>query len=323
MRRWFYGIAVCAALALPIVAQAPEPTVTLEVDPDEATVGDPLEVVLTVQLPPETALEPAVIGPQLGPFAVTSGSWDGPLEEGGLTRWVWTGTLAAFKTGELEIPPVHVTIEAGEGRHQLVTEPRTVTIVSVIEDDPNDPQALELADLKPPASLEPDYEPVWTALGILALLLAGALVIWWLQRRYGARLAAAEVPTDPFHRTPPHVWVYAELQKLLERRLPERGDVDRFYAELSRILKLYLGGRYRVALMEETTDEVPDSLVQAGAPERAIGAIDELLRDCDRVKFAREVPGPEAWKAAVERVYRIVDTTKPVEAPETASRGAA
>ena len=51
----------------------------------------------------------------------------------------------------------------------------------------------------------------------LALLLGGAGLLWWLQRRYGNRLTAVEAPEDPFHRMPPHVWVYRELQRLLDR----------------------------------------------------------------------------------------------------------
>ena len=37
----------------------------------------------------------------------------------------------------------------------------------------------------------------------------------------------AEVVTDPFLRTPPHEWVYAELQKLLDRT----GDRARFLSD--------------------------------------------------------------------------------------------
>jgi hypothetical protein len=127
------------------------------------------------------------------------------------------------------------------------------------------------------------------------------------------------VPTDPFHRVAPHVWVYGELQKLIERRLPEEGRVEEFYAELSRILKRYLSGRYRVELLEQTTEELPAALRQAGAPVSSIQDAEDVLREADLVKFARETPGASQWKAGIDRVYRIVDRTKPVELePESA-----
>jgi hypothetical protein len=160
---------------------------------------------------------------------------------------------------------------------------------------------------------------LWTALVVVAALLLGAAVLWWLHRRYGSRLAAVTAPDDPFHRTPPHVWVYAELQRLLDRRLPEQNRIEQFYGELSWILKRYLTGRYRVELMECTSSEVPAELRRAGAAEAAIDEVRRLLADCDGVKFARQMPVSNAWRDAVERVYRIVDTTKPAEVAKGAA----
>ena len=50
----------------------------------------------------------------------------------------------------------------------------------------------------------------------------------------------------------------------------------------------------------------------------------DFLDTCDAVKFAKEQPGSEAWREAVERCYRIVDRTKPAErSAAPAKRGAA
>ena len=123
---------------------------------------------------------------------------------------------------------------------------------------------------------------------------------------------------------PPHEWIYKELGRLLERRIPEQGQVDLFYGELSRILKQYLGGRFRLDLLEHTTDEIAPLLEQVGALERPVSTAGRILDECDRVKFARERPGPEAWRAVVEAVYEIVDETKPTETRiESGERGAA
>jgi len=300
------------------------PTLELEVRPHEARVGDPIEVTLTLELPPDVRLAAPEFGNEIGSFSVLSGRWNGPETIDGGNRWTWNGVVSAYELGELSIPALRVTVEGPAGTRELTTEPRTVTIISVLPEDPDAAAAVELADLKPPASLKPDLVPLWTALGILVVLMAGAAVVWWLQRRYGDRLAAVKRVDDPFARVPPHVWVYGELQKLLERRLPENGQVDLFYSELSRIFKLYLGGRYRLRLMEVTTAEARPILEQGGTPARAIAASHALLTDCDRVKFARETPGPDAWKAAVEEIYRIVDATKPVDTRESAAgRGVA
>lgn len=309
----------CRWLLLALVALsagAAEPgTVRVEVEAEGATIGDQLPARIVVELPSTTHFEPPPVGPNLGDFSVIDGAWDARVEEeSDRRRWVWRGHIAAYSTGRLEVPPFRLEVDSPNGRLALESEPVPVELGSVLTEADEGPEA-EIADLKPPASIAADLGPLIKALWILGGLLLLALVAWWLQRRYASRLAAAEVPRDPFHRTPPHVWVYAELKQLLERRLPEQGQVDRFYEELSWILKKYLGGRFRVELLERTSAEVPQELSQAGCPADAVQAVAELLSDADTVKFARRRPAPQACRDAVEQVYRIVDRTKPLEAP--------
>jgi hypothetical protein len=316
---------VLVLLLVSTPSRAEDARLELTVEPLEATVGDPLNATLVVRLEEGEVVEPTRIGPALGPFTVLGGSWSGPESVEGQARRVWQGRLSAYETGSLSLPPIRVRVVGPGGETELATEPVAIEIASVLtEEERADPSA-EIADLKPPASVPPEYRPLWLALGALGLLLLAAALAWWLHRRYGARLAAVEAPVDPFHRVAPHVWVYAELQRLLEQRLPEQGEIERFFDELARILKLYLGGRFRLDLLEQTTAEVPVVLGQAGAGREATDAARRLLESCDAVKFARDRPDPAACRAAVEAVYRIVDGTKPADASATggAQRGAA
>ena len=318
------ALAVLVAVAFSAAAadEGSPVEVRVEVEPLQATVGDHLTVRVVVDIPPATRLDPPQLGPALGPFSVVEGSWTGP--EGGAEgqRWTWRGVVVSFRPGEIELPAVRVVVEDETGaQHAAESNPVSVEILSVL--DPAEPEGAdaEIADLKPPASVPADYRALVTAAGILALLLLGAALLWWLHRRFAARLAAVPAPDDPFHRIPPQEWVYAELQKLLERRLAEQGHEDLFFTEVARILKRYLGGLFRVELMEQTTAEVPDRLRQAGASSEAIEAARDLLGRCDLVKFAKELPRPDDCRTAIEEAYRIVDGTKPK--PPEAERGAA
>ncbi|MCP3902294.1 MAG: hypothetical protein GY715_01550 [Planctomycetes bacterium] len=314
-------VLLCAAS---LAAASPTPVVEFTIDPAEGTVGDQLLGSIRVVLPPEMTFDPPRVGPQLGKFFVLNGSWVGPENlDGGSALWVWSGLLSAYETGELTLPPFEVVGRWENGAVTAESEPLPVTIASILDDEPASGETPEIADLKAPASIRPDYSTLYTALAILALLLVAAAVMWWLQRRYASRLSAVAMPDDPFHRTPPHVWVYAELKNLVERHLPEQGQIDLFYSELSRILKQYLSGRYRVDLLEQTTSVVPDLLRQSGTPEPMIAAISELLGACDLVKFARQRPEPSEWRGALERAYHVVDNTKPAEAPAEDERGVA
>ena len=89
------------------------------------------------------------------------------------------------------------------------------------------------------------------------------------------------------------------------------------------ILKRYLGGRYRIDLLERTSDEAPALLEQSGTPATALAKIRSVLNECDAVKFAKYRPTESERKDVVDRVYGIVDQTKPVEAAGEPSQGAA
>jgi hypothetical protein len=309
-------------LALLVASEAPAAgNATVEVSPREATVGDALAAKIVVDAPAGATIADGAIGRDLGPFTVLSGSW----HQAG-TTWTWTGTIAAYETGDLEVPALTIPLAGAPGTESVRTEPIAIKIKSVLPpEDAAEGKEPEPADLKPPASVDPDFSTLTKALAVVGLLLLAAGLAWWLHRRYAARLAAVPSPADPFHRVPPHVWVYEELKRLLDRRLAEEGKIDLFFSELSRIVKQYLSGRYRVDLLERTTGEVPPPLLQAGAPHDAVRAARALLERCDLVKFARVRPDAGRCRAEVEDAYRIVDATRPAEPalPREEGRGAA
>lgn len=296
-----------AALAALLLAAAP--AVTLEIIPRQATVGDPLAARLVVELPAGTTLEPGPVGPELGPDAsVLEGAWQ---PAAGAAQAVWSGKIAAYRTGKVEIPPVAVGLRGAAGAVTVRSEPVVLEIRSVLAAGEEDPAAkAEIADLKPPASIAPDWRPLRRALGALALLLAAAAIAYALYRRYAPRFAAAPVSADPFRRLPPHVWAYEELRRLLDDRVAEELGTDRFFEELSRIVKMYLGARFRVDLMERTTAEAASALEEAGGPRDAVWRARVLLDRADRVKFAREAATLADVRHAVDEAYAIVDATK-------------
>jgi hypothetical protein len=301
----------------------PEPSIDWTVSPVEATVGDRISATLTLTVPEGTRFEPTQLGPTLGKFSVPEGDWAQPEVSEAGTVWRWEGALVAFRTGELKIPSIRLTLTGDDGSSTTVsTEPVEVRLVTVL-DEAQSGEAQELADLKPPASIAPDYAAMYLALAILVLLLAAAGVAWWLQRRFADRFAAVPAPEDPFQRVPPHEWFYAELQRLLERRLAERGKADLFFEELARLVKRYLGGRFRVDLLEQTTSEVGERLREAAAPGTAIEKVVGLLETCDNVKFAKGAADSDECRNVVEVAYAIVDDTRPREAASAPREGAA
>lgn len=304
--------AVAAAEAAPFEAR-------VSVEPVVATVGDPILVRIEI-VPTENAPRFEPLPDAWGDFRVLDGAWRAPgveaapdAAEGGEAGPVWIGRVAAYRTGDLELPAIDLATTEPSPAGVVRTEPVAIRIDSVLPSE--EEEAPPLADLKPQASLAPDYTAVLVALGaVLALLAIAVAIRAWMIRR-AARATVVPPPPDPFERESPDAWMFRRLQQLLDRRLHETGEVDRFFEELGVLVKRYLSGRYRVDLMERTSEEVPDALEQAGADAAGIRAAVELLARCDAVKFARERPGPAACRSAVEAAYALVDVTRP--APET------
>jgi len=284
---------------------------SLTVDPLKAHIGDALQARLTVTAGPDETVDVSPLDVAFGPAQVLSGGWE-PAVAGTSTR-VWSGTVAVYELGPATIPALEVSVTKGGAQESVTTEPVSVVIEGTLPAATAGEKAPDLIDLKPPATIPPDYGPLKQALAALLGLLAASAAAWWLWRRYAAKLAAISAPADPFRKLPPHVWVYEELEKLLARRLAEEGKTGLFYDELTRIVKQYLEGRYRVDLMERTTSEVSGALQHAGAPAESGSLSRALLEAGDRVKFARLDAGPADCRAAVEEAYRLVDLTKPAE----------
>jgi hypothetical protein len=293
----------------------------VDVDGGGATVGDRIPFRLCLTLPPGGAFEPQAIGPELGPFTVAAGAWRPGDGAGGGCDWSFDGAIAGYETGEQELPAIGVTVQTADGPIEVRSEPVVLAIESVLASE-GETSTLEIADLKEPRSIAPDHGPLFAALAGVVGLLAIAGAVWWIHRRYASRWTAAPVRPDPFERMSPDEWAFQALKALLDRRLHEHGQVDEFHAEVARILKRYLGGRFRVDLLECTTAEVGPALLPAGASDDTVSAVGGLLGRCDAVKFARERPDALGCRELVDEAYRLIDATRP-PAVRSSEEGAA
>lgn len=168
-----------------------------------------------------------------------------------------------------------------------------------------------LRDIAGPVPLPP--EPVsWTRLAaiaaaVLALLAAAALIFAKLTGRRIA-LPAAPAPPPPL----PHVVALEALRRVREQDLFAAGEVDAFYTGVSGILRRYIEDGLHLNAPERTTEEFLAELRRS----RALGTehrqlLDEYLRHCDLVKFARYDPTRDEADRTLETSVRFIEQTMP------------
>jgi hypothetical protein len=302
-----------ASAAPPVAAVASDagaPPVTLEVSADRSTVtiGDPVTLTFRLRHAKDVSIVTFDADRALAALEILDQKEGTPrVLEDGRVEEMRTVTVAAYETGSKDLAPVRVIYKDAAGKEGSVAARRVpINVTSVLTEGQNEP-----ADLKKPAQMP--ERALWPWMLLAALLAAALLAFLWWRRGRRRPEAVAAVPAAP--PRPAHEIAYAELQRLLNSNLLEKGAVKEFYIELAEIIRRYLGTRYGIDTFDRTSSEILDSLRMARAPVKAMAMVSEFLSACDLVKFAKHVPDRDETRRTVESAYRLVDETRPIEAP--------
>lgn len=294
------------ACAGALLAAAPAAAATLEVtlEPRTATVGDRVEAVLVLAAAAgELAGDPRfpVWGERWGAAEIVEA---GPVERrGGEHRQRLI--LAAYRPGSLELPPKRVAVPGPAGTAELWTPADLVLQVDSVLPAGDEGEAVEPRPPVPPRALPLGAAFWWTA-AALGLLAAGAAAL--AVRRH--RPAAG----SPARRLAPAAELEKAFRSILEGAgrdaAPEEGHVV-----LSLALRRYLGRSFGFPAAESTTSEVRRELRGRRVPATVETRSDELLRACDRVKFAREPVARSTLEARIEAAREIAGQVEAHLAP--------
>jgi hypothetical protein len=287
-------IAVLSSSALAVADEAP--TLELEVSPTSVRVGDRVRVLasarggenllwgeLTVAVEPE------------GPWAVV----DPPVAIAGARPPAWEFNLAPIKLGEQSLPAMTVSVrDAGGDTAEVGCEqPPTVTVVSVITGDEEQPDPAPLRD--PIGVRGPPWEWVLPAVGALLPLLAG--MAWWWRSRVRPAPAARRVlpPSDELEA------LLAELETRVGRE-PADGVCDRLAAGL----RHYLERRTGDPAEEMTSFELRLLARRRGWPETAQRLLQRVMGVADGVRFGRRPTTDEELRQAIETARETAATVE-------------
>ncbi|MEA1896037.1 MAG: hypothetical protein U9N53_00075 [Bacteroidota bacterium] len=157
---------------------------------------------------------------------------------------------------------------------------------------------------------------------ILGVLIIAAILFaafWFIRKR--KRKKQVKDRFKPL--VPPHITALQELDKVKEERLWQNNREKEYYSRLTEILRIYLEGRYGIYAMEQTSDEILDSLKTTGFNDnRLFDKLRSTLTISDLAKFAKLKPSPNENEACLLDAYVFVNDTKisipdPIEIDET------
>lgn len=144
----------------------------------------------------------------------------------------------------------------------------------------------------------------WGVVIVLALVSALYLII------SRSRKAKGKVEEESRPKEAPHIVAIRLLEQLSTQKLWQNGRHKQYYTRLTEILRDYLEGRYGVAALEMTTDDIVAALRSLELTKKQKSELAELLREADLVKFAKHTPDAETNEAAYYKVYYFVEETK-------------
>jgi hypothetical protein len=282
---------------------------TLQLEPAEPVIGDPLTLTLRVVAEKGVELLMPEFGEALERFTILDFVPRQAIDDQGRTVATQTYRLEAPSSGPQAIPPILIEfVDRRDGRspapegqdaYELLTERLDFEVKSVLPDDTE-------ADLEPPLGrLEPlEAESgrawPWVVGGLLLVAVAGPLAYLWLVswRRRVRRRSAYEVAR-------------ARLNRLLAARRPVDEQVDAFYVELSGIVRRYLEDRFDMRAPELTTEEFLASVGTSPdlSPDHQV-LLRQFLQQADLVKFAGVRPPAEDIDRSVRAAERFLDETR-------------
>lgn len=219
----------------------------------------------------------------------------------GNQRVVYSGKVEGLWTGTYPIGPIPISFEDG----QILTLP---AIALVIRDLTPDEQAavMQFAANAPPLDPPNPWVNRWLLITITLLAFLIPLAMW-LYRKWRHNRVQREKSLTPWEKA------YERLRKLDEMHLPQKGEHDLFYVELSSILRYYIEERFSINAPEQTTPEFLAEAARSGLLSREQqNLLARFLTQSDRVKFARYVPTVLEMEESLANVLFFIDETVPV-----------
>jgi hypothetical protein len=283
--------------------------VDLAITPAEPVIGDVIELRLEVHAEAGVEVLMPEFGEALGRFEIVDFAPSQQQDEtgGSIARQVYR--LQPAHSGTQTIPPLRVEFvdrrvggspaPEGEDAYEVLTERVSLEIAPILaEDAPLSlrPVHSDLGPRRTPAG------PWWIWAVALLLVVGGAAPFAWR-----AFVAARERQ----RRQSAYDVARSALDLLLQGGRPTAATMDRFYVELSLIVRSYLEDRFALRSPELTTQEF---LTEMGrSPDLARShqqLLQNFLEQADLVKFAGYRPDAEVVSESIAAAEKFLGETQ-------------
>ena len=287
----------------------------LRAEPGAVSDLDGVEVTLTITHPDTLEVRlPEDFTDRFDGFALEGSYESEPLTAGGTTRReIHLRARPVPGAARLRIAPFPVrwTDPGGGGERWFPTHGVELARRSVLAEGEAAPEGI-VENLRP-VRVHRSFRDLMRLTRLVALAAAAlaalvALALWLRRRVRIARMA-------------PRERALLELEALLARHLPERGEHKRFYVELTHVVRRYIERRHAIRAPRQTTEEFLRAAAESGRfPPETLARLRAFLESADLVKFAGVAATDETARSAVAAARAYLEA-EPKEEPTPSGSG--
>ncbi len=212
-------------------------------------------------------------------------------------------TSAFFDTGLQTIPPQEFILTSSEDSVKIYSDSLEVLVHSILPAD-----SVALKDIKPPVSLHLGFWDIAIPILMIAIIIFVIIIIT------RSRKGLALIPEKKKKILPAHVIALKKIEQLKLQDYIAKGDIKRYYVEVSWISREYLENRYHKPFLEMTGFEIRQSLKDLNVEKRI--ETNTILQECDRVKFAKYIPPIQDAEKILNELIDVIHETKEQEIAE-------
>jgi hypothetical protein len=169
-----------------------------------------------------------------------------------------------------------------------------------------------ITDIKKPVEAPLTFKEVLPFI-LYGILIMGILALGvYIYLKYKKKEPVFRLKEKP--KEPAHIKALRELDELNEQKYWQRGLNKEYFSILTDIIRTYIEGRFGIPAMEQTTDEILESMRYRFEIEKELKSeLANLLMRADFVKFAKATTEANENEASLQFAYHFVLKTKPVE----------
>lgn len=306
-----YGMTVllCGLVAEPLFAQQ-GPAVSASVDSTAIRIGEQFHLRLEASGLGQGGLVWAELPDTFNHFQVVARGPVDTLANQDRVLYRQDITLTGFDSGSWEIPAWTFTVLSPDsaGNDTLRTGPLEVQVNTVPVDTTKPFRPIKQVRSVPFNLLA--YWP-YMAGGLVVIALIIAYLLFFRKRKRAGGEGPPEIPLDP-----PYEEAVKSLKTLEKEQLWQHEQVKVYYTRLTDILRRYIERQFGVYAMEQTTEELLDSVKRVTRLNQQQSNLKYILQTADLAKFAKVQPLPEAHEASLKKAYEVLEWTRPQEETE-------